>query len=355
MFRKFAITFSAVVLCAVCSGQTLSFAEKAWNFGRVQEAGGTVSHKFTFSNTGDKPVVIENVEVSCGCTTTDFSRKPVMPGGEGHVTVVYDPYGRPGPFTKAVTVTANNRSLRATLSVAGDVIEREHPVEELYPVALGGGVRLNMRTLMMRNVAQGEARSTTVGWVNTSSRSVTFALEADPQVPYLKIFAPKTLPPGGRGEITFTIDLSGSKDAYGVFAGTVYPVLDGKRERTGIVMTAYGVDAFGDDPDYDTAPRARFDRQYNDFGEISSRKVTSEFTLANTGQAPLVVRSVECGMGVSVALATGTQIKPGTEAAFEVTLDPAAYPKGSVNERVTIIVNDPLRPVREIRLAANKK
>ena len=49
----------------------LKFTEEVWNFGRIEELDGPVSHTFTFTNTSKKPVVIEDVSVSCGCTTPE--------------------------------------------------------------------------------------------------------------------------------------------------------------------------------------------------------------------------------------------------------------------------------------------
>jgi hypothetical protein len=83
-----------------CGAQTLDFGEKKHDFGSIREDGGSVKHTFTFTNPGPGPVVIERVEVSCGCTTSDFSRKPVMAGKQGQITLIYDPMYRPGPFNR---------------------------------------------------------------------------------------------------------------------------------------------------------------------------------------------------------------------------------------------------------------
>lgn len=356
ILRKILLTLCLATLCAGLYGQQLGFTEKSWNFGRIREEGGAVTHRFDFTNTGSKPVVLEEVEVSCGCTTADFTRKPVMPGQSGHVTVAYDPLGRPGPFTKTAVVKANNRSLSFTLSVSGEVQEREYTVEELYPVVLSAGVRLSGRTAALRNVAQGEARSATIRWANTSSKAVRLSFEADPAIPHLKIFAQETLPAGGRGEITFTIDLSGKKDAYGVFSGGAYPVVNGVRERLPVTVMAYGIDPTGDPADFDKSARARFDRQYHDFGDVASaRPLSTQFTLSNTGSQPLVVRYVRPGKGLTVSLEPGVQVAPGKSVTFTVGFDPAAHPRGVINESILLIVNDPMRPVRELRMAAYKK
>lgn len=42
--------------------------------------GKPVQVEFEFTNTGEVPVVINSVQASCGCTTTDYAKTPVLPG-----------------------------------------------------------------------------------------------------------------------------------------------------------------------------------------------------------------------------------------------------------------------------------
>lgn len=66
-----------------------------------------VTTKFEFTNTGGAPMVITNVKGSCGCTVTDYSREPVMPGQQGYVTATYNAKAI-GVFNKSITVTSNS-------------------------------------------------------------------------------------------------------------------------------------------------------------------------------------------------------------------------------------------------------
>lgn len=62
--------------------------------------------EFVFTNNGNKPLVIENTQGSCGCTVPSKPEKPIQPGETGKIGVKYDT-SRVGPFTKTVTVTSN--------------------------------------------------------------------------------------------------------------------------------------------------------------------------------------------------------------------------------------------------------
>lgn len=59
--------------------------------------------EYVFTNTGDKPVFIQNAEASCGCTKLEYSKAPIMPGKTGSISTVYDAKEL-GNFNKSITV-----------------------------------------------------------------------------------------------------------------------------------------------------------------------------------------------------------------------------------------------------------
>lgn len=74
---------------------------------------------FKLKNTGDHPLVIAQVNTSCGCTTVDYSQEPVPPGKEAVLTVTYKAE-RPEHFNKTITVYCNAESSPIRLSISGD-------------------------------------------------------------------------------------------------------------------------------------------------------------------------------------------------------------------------------------------
>lgn len=177
MISKKHIFFIFTVLCLpLCVSAQLVFTPDAWDFGRIEESGGRVSHTFTGVNRGERPVVILDVVTSCGCTVPEFSRKPVLPGDSTRVTVTFDPMNRPGIFSKELGVYSSERRRIASLSVSGSVIPREKSVEELYPFEAGGGVRLDATLCAFTYVYQGAQKQMSIGCLNTSDRTVQFEL-----------------------------------------------------------------------------------------------------------------------------------------------------------------------------------
>ena len=62
---------------------------------------------YRFTNTGSKPLVIEQANPSCGCTVPEKPEKPIMPGEQGSIKAVFNSDGRPGANHKSITVVAN--------------------------------------------------------------------------------------------------------------------------------------------------------------------------------------------------------------------------------------------------------
>jgi hypothetical protein len=60
---------------------------------------------FEFTNTGDAPLIIKNVQSTCGCTIPSFSKEPVLPGKTGKIEVKYNM--NPGPIRKSIMVESN--------------------------------------------------------------------------------------------------------------------------------------------------------------------------------------------------------------------------------------------------------
>lgn len=75
---------------------------------------------FRFKNIGDSPLIIDNVRSICGCTATEWTETPVLPGKEGFIQVEFDAR-KEGYFYKKVTVFFNGQRKGEKLYVEGFV------------------------------------------------------------------------------------------------------------------------------------------------------------------------------------------------------------------------------------------
>jgi len=112
----------------------IKFKSENHDSGKIK-AGVQATHEFEFVNTGKGALIISNVAASCGCTTPDWTREPIAPGKTGKIKAVYNSQGRPGQFTKQVTVTSNAAEATKVLTISGLVEKVEPGVPETKPAA----------------------------------------------------------------------------------------------------------------------------------------------------------------------------------------------------------------------------
>lgn len=105
------------------NGPIFKFVEETHDFGNIKE-GPVGQFDFVFTNAGKEPLIIQNCSASCGCTTPDWTKDPIMPGKTGKITVKYNTQGRVGTFNKTVYIASNAKSdkERYELFIKGNVI-----------------------------------------------------------------------------------------------------------------------------------------------------------------------------------------------------------------------------------------
>ena len=113
----------------------LQFETDNHDFGKVAE-GTIATYEFKFKNTGNQPAIIANVQASCGCTTPDWTKTPVLPGKSGVIKAMYSSAGRPGVFNKTVTVTSNATEPSKVLTIKGAVLTKDEIKPTLTPAQL---------------------------------------------------------------------------------------------------------------------------------------------------------------------------------------------------------------------------
>ena len=102
----------------------IKFVDESYDFGTVVE-GPQVTHDFKFKNEGKEPLILSNVHASCGCTVPTWPKEPILPGKESVISATYNTSGRPGAFTKTITVESNSGEASKVVTIRGEVIKPE--------------------------------------------------------------------------------------------------------------------------------------------------------------------------------------------------------------------------------------
>ncbi|MFK7978616.1 MAG: DUF1573 domain-containing protein [Saprospiraceae bacterium] len=98
----------------------IKFDELVHKYGTIT-TGDKVNHQFKFKNTGNAPLVIKSVDVSCGCTFPSYPFLPIEPGKEGAIDVTFDSKNKVGRQKPTITVVTNGRPRTIKLNLEGFV------------------------------------------------------------------------------------------------------------------------------------------------------------------------------------------------------------------------------------------
>ena len=102
---------------------TLEFDKLKHDFGNVKALQENFT-SFKVTNTGNKPLIIDDVSASCGCTMPKKPEGPIAPGESDVIEVVFK--SKPGQLNeilKTITVTANTEKKVHEVEIRAFVME----------------------------------------------------------------------------------------------------------------------------------------------------------------------------------------------------------------------------------------
>ena len=122
------VAFLSLSLTGIAQGAKIEFLAKdnTVDFGKVYKDSDSGLRTFEFKNTGDAPLIITNVQSTCGCTVPSKPTEPILPGKTGKIDVKYNM--SPGPIRKTITVESNATNVedgRIAIKIKGEVLVKE--------------------------------------------------------------------------------------------------------------------------------------------------------------------------------------------------------------------------------------
>lgn len=105
-------------------GPAITFEKGSHDFGDIHQ-GDKVQHTFTFENTGTEPLIITNVQVTCGCTAPKWPRDPIAPGQESEITIQFNSSGKIGRQNKIITIVSNAVDPTNRISIVTNVLPKK--------------------------------------------------------------------------------------------------------------------------------------------------------------------------------------------------------------------------------------
>ena len=355
VFRQFAVFFLIFLTNASFAQNSKSgivFSTVNYDFGQFKEEEGSKTCVFEFVNKGNSPLIILDVQTSCGCTIPEWPRKPIPPNGGGTIKVSYDSAGRPGPFDKPVTIITNGNPHQVELRVRGDVISRPRTTNELYPRKMDE-LLLRSNHLSFSTIKVNQIKTDTLHVMNGSDKQLSVDFRDVPSHLYMRM-EPTVLKPKSDGNIIVTFNAP-KVGLYGYSINKIYLKLNGKKSDNYMIgITATVEEDFSNltPEEKRKAPIVYLDELNHDFGNIKAgEKVTHTFIMKNKGANDLIIRDINNYCTCTVVSPSTTVIKSSNSAKLKVVFD-SSERRGRQSKSISVITNDPTNSTVILRVSA---
>jgi hypothetical protein len=281
------------------------------------------------------------VQTSCGCTTPEWTKQPVLAGAKGVIKVSFNPEGRSGPIDKTITITSNATKPTVYLKITGSIVPKTIPVQDEFRYAVGD-LHFKMSQVSFGTIKPEETKSEKVEMTNSGKEPVKLAFVNVPA--FLKVKAePETLQPNQKGVLTIAYDAAKRND-WDFLIDYLYMSLNDKKDANyKLTITATVEDDYSKlTPDQlANAPRVTFDTTSYNFGNIKQgQKVEYEFKFKKTGKSTLKIRKISTSCGCTTIDPKDKEIKPGETSSLKAIFNSAGK-FGTQNKSITVVTNDP--------------
>ncbi len=123
--KKIIFSLAALIIAAASFGQkkasdVAKFESESIELGKIKQGNPTTA-KFLVTNVGTEPLIIEQANPTCGCTISDYTKSPIMPGKSGYINATYNAAGV-GHFDKHLTVKFAGVDELKSITISGDVV-----------------------------------------------------------------------------------------------------------------------------------------------------------------------------------------------------------------------------------------
>jgi hypothetical protein len=347
--------FVLVTMTSVAQvAKPIQFREEVFNFGEVFEKAGPVTHQFEFTNLSSRPVKILNVKPSCGCTTPDWTKEPIPPGKTGFIQARFDPKGRPGFFSKSLTVTTDLDNNSIMLQIKGTVNAEGKEANAEFNTSNGNWKLRNASFNFGKIYLKDEYVVREFPILNAGTKPIINSKKIDGPMHIRVTVEPGVLAPGEKGVIKLSYN-GKLKNQYGFQTDNIIIHTDDEIQPDksfSVFATLEDYFAPLSPEESAKAPKLQISESTVDFGRIKQNQASvKEVTVVNLGKSTLQVRAIQSNCTCIVAESSDKTLKAGSSTTIRISFNPKDR-KGTQQKSVTIYSSDPQNPVQRITLAA---
>jgi hypothetical protein len=98
----------------------INFVNQIHNFGNVQKSD-TLVHQFQFTNRGELPLKISDVETDCDCATVKYPNFEIAPGAQSFIEILFEGLVGEGNYTRTFVVKTNGMPQESELVITAEI------------------------------------------------------------------------------------------------------------------------------------------------------------------------------------------------------------------------------------------
>lgn len=359
-------------------GNVVRFDKTVHDFGDIMVSDGPVSATFTLTNVSSAPIAIYNVASSCGCTSVEWTKKPLKSGESGTVKATYKNDEGGYPFDKTLTVYVSSLKQPVVVHLRGESHAKKLSLSQMYPVKFGS---LGMKSVEIKcgNMSQGQQKSGETTVANLGTKPVTVSFASVSEGLSLSV-SPNPIPAGEVAKMKYTV--TADRNHWGKNMYYAVPMVDGRSFKAVVSQVEAhqeaGTEAITADPDpqlgngsekigvyavtkenfsswtkeqKDNASQPMAKESTSTFGRVKAgTKVKASFSITNKGKSDFKVYKVDSET-LRATVGTFPDLAPGKTADLNVTFDTTGLPSGETLVVLTVITNSPLRPIMNLFLS----
>lgn len=304
-----------------------------------------VTVKFELTNKGNE-LNIDQVRVSCGCTTVDYPRQTIHRGDPFTVTATYDAR-QLGHFEKEVALFCNSSTKPFYLKMRGVVVEEANDFTGNFSYKVGG-LMVDKNDVEFDDVNRGDYPVQLIHIRNNTPETVSPVIMHLPSYITATV-SPTHIAPGKTGVASLKLDSRKLRD----LGLTQTSVFLGKKPGEKVSLDKEISVSAVLLPDFDNmsetqlanAPKINLSETTLDLGSFGDKSSKSGIiSIQNTGRSELDIRSMQMfTSGMSVKL-NKSKLKPGEQAKLKITVNKKQLRSARSKPRVLMITNDPTQP-----------
>ncbi|WP_338760610.1 DUF1573 domain-containing protein [Bernardetia sp. ABR2-2B] len=358
----FSFVFSFTSIPSFAQNSTLDFEESEFDFGKV-EFQDTLTHRFYFTNNTENEIKILDISTDCACSFSNETTKMAIQKEErSFVEVVFLPYSY-GSFAKVFTIKTDKAGTQ-TLMLKGElqpVLNKNRDFK--YTVEKTPEIRTRTKYLHFGNVLNKVPMTKKFEFYNSSKEDVVFTGKMEmPNHLQVRFDSTHILKAGETSAIYVIYDPL-LKNDFGYLEDiiTLFGEQNKKTIKLDFKVTANVEEYFPalNIEMLEAYPELKVEDDYINLGSHYLKNLNGKdsleatFVLKNESNMPLKVHRIIEGYGCKLITEKSewNQISPHSNAIVKVIFQ-TPEDRGTYVRSLTVICNDPRKPIRTMKIKA---